>query len=103
MQALDDALSELRREAGTWAGVSIDGRVAVSDDVAAGIAAYASEQSADLLVLGTRGLGLDAVGRLGSVSLGIARRVTSPILLVPPAVWSGYAGSMRNEGEGEGR
>jgi nucleotide-binding universal stress UspA family protein len=98
-QALDDALARLRQEAGTWAGVAIDGTIAVSDDVPAAIAAYAGEQAADLLVLGTRGLGLDAVGRLGSVSLGIARRVASPILLVPPAVWSSYVGSMSNESE----
>jgi nucleotide-binding universal stress UspA family protein len=99
-QALDEALTDVRREAGSWAGVSIDGMVAVSGDVPAAIAAYATEQKADLLVLGTRGLGLDAVGRLGSVSLGIARRVTSPILLVPPAVWSRYAGSMSKGEEG---
>jgi nucleotide-binding universal stress UspA family protein len=90
-QALEDELNHLRHEAGTWAGVGINGIVRPGNDVAATIADYATENGSDLVVLGTRGLGLDDVGRLGSVSLEVARRVTSPILLVPPAVWRTYS------------
>ncbi len=89
--ALETELDRLRRDAGTWANVSVAGEVLTSTDVPAAIAAYASEHESDLVVLGTRGLGLDDVGRLGSVSLGVAQRVAIPILLVPPAVWSSYA------------
>ena len=85
--ALDDELARLRRDAGTWAGVSIRGAVVAGDKVPQSIAAYADEHHADLIVLGTRGLGSDAVGRLGSVALGVLREIDQPILLVPPAVW----------------
>lgn len=90
-QALDDELDHLRREAGTWAGVSVRGVVVAKSDIAEAIAEYVGEHRSDLIVLGTRGLGSDAVGRLGSVALGVLRRMDQPILLVPPAVWESYA------------
>jgi nucleotide-binding universal stress UspA family protein len=65
--------------------------VVVAPDVAQAIAHFAREQRSDLVVLGTRGLGLDATGRLGSVSAAVAERLETPILLVPPAVWADYA------------
>lgn len=90
-QALDDELSRLRQMAGTWASVDVTGVLRSGRDVPATIAEYATENASDLIVLGTRGLGLDDVGRVGSVSLEVARRVMVPILLVPPAVWSAYS------------
>lgn len=90
-RALDDELKRLREDAGSWADVAISGEVVANDDVVAAIAGHASEHDSDLVVLGTRGLGLDAVGRLGSVSLGVAGRTAIPVLLVPPAVWNMYA------------
>jgi nucleotide-binding universal stress UspA family protein len=87
-QALRAALDRVRRDAGTWAGVDIEGLTLASGSVADAIANRAREERADLIVLGTRGLGLDAVGRLGSVSDAVIRRVDTPILLVPPAVWT---------------
>ena len=92
-RALEDELSRLRADAGQWAGVTVSGATRSGNDVGAAIADVAHENGCDLLVLGTRGLGLDDVGRLGSVSLAVARRVEAPILLVPPAVWRTYAGS----------
>ena len=86
--ALDHELDRLREDAGTWAGVAIDGTVVTGSDVPSAIADFAANHKPDLLVLGTRGLGLDAVGRLGSVSLAVSRRVDVPVLLVPPAVWT---------------
>ena len=92
-RALEDELARLRRDAGTWAGVSIRGEVVAGagDKVPQMIAAYADEHDSDLIVLGTRGLGSNAVGRLGSVALGVLRGMDRPILLVPPAVWEGYS------------
>jgi nucleotide-binding universal stress UspA family protein len=92
-KSLNDELNRLRGDAGSWADVAIAGEVVVSNDVVAAIAGHASEHHSDLVVLGTRGLGLDAVGRLGSVSLGVTNRIAIPVLLVPPAVWTSYAKS----------
>ena len=90
-RSLDDELARLRHDAGAWAHVDIDAAVVWSNDVTGAIADHAGEQESDLVVLGTRGLGSGAVGRLGSVSLGVAQRLTTPILLVPPAVWTTHA------------
>lgn len=90
-QSLEGELNQLRRDAGTWAGVGVRGVVVVSRDVPQAIADYAKEHQSDLVVLGTRGLGADAVGRLGTTALGVIRRIDSPILLVPPAVWDSYS------------
>jgi nucleotide-binding universal stress UspA family protein len=86
-QVLGEQLDSLRQDAGTWASVAIEGVVVSGSDVPSVIAEYSREHHADLVVLGTRGLGSDPVGRLGSISLGVGRQVDLPILLVPPAVW----------------
>jgi nucleotide-binding universal stress UspA family protein len=90
-EALEKEVDQLRREAGTWAGVQVDGEVVVGRDVPHAIAAYANEHQSDLVVLGTRGLGSGAVGRVGSVALGVGRKLDVPVLLVPPAVWEHYS------------
>ena len=87
-QQLDDELNLLRRDAGTWASVAIEGNVIAANDVPEAIAEYARDHQVDLVVLGTRGLGLDGVGRIGSVSLAVSRQLDIPLLLVPPAVWN---------------
>ena len=87
-ESLEDAVSRLRRDAGAWASVGIDAETRRSKDVPRAIADYAAEHHSDLVVLGTRGVGLDDVGRLGSVSLDVAHHVDIPLLLVPPAMWS---------------
>ena len=51
------------------------------------IAGRARDSAADLVVLGTRGLGLTETSGLGSVSAAIVASLSLPILLVPPAVW----------------
>jgi nucleotide-binding universal stress UspA family protein len=86
-EPLDDELRRLREEAGSWASVTIDGVTVGGRDVAAAIAKFAGEHQSDLVVLGTRGLGADAVRRIGSVSEQVMRQLGVPILLVPPAVW----------------
>jgi nucleotide-binding universal stress UspA family protein len=91
MRQLDADLARARADAGTWAGVAIEGPELVPGDPATAVAAHATEHSVDLIVLGTRGLGLDSTGRLGSVSAEVARLVDVPILLVPPAVWQTHS------------
>jgi nucleotide-binding universal stress UspA family protein len=86
-RAVDELLDRLRADAGRWAGVAIGGRMTEGGDVAATIAEYAREHDAQLVVMGTRGLGSGSVGRLGSISLGVAQRLEMPVLLVPPATW----------------
>lgn len=83
-------LERIRRDAGRWAQVSIDSVMRPGDDPAAAIVAAAAEGGADLIVVGTRGLGLDHTGRLGSVSESLVRTSRIPLLLVPPAVWASY-------------
>lgn len=85
---LEAELERVRGEAGGWAGVAIEGVTVASSDVVGAIADRARDGRADLIVLGTRGAGLDAVGRLGSVSGAVIRRIDTPVLLVPPAVWT---------------
>jgi nucleotide-binding universal stress UspA family protein len=83
-------LDHLRGQAGNWAGVVIEGVTIASGDVANAIADQARQTHAGLIVLGTRGQGLDAIGRLGSVSEAVIRRADAPVLLVPPAVWQQF-------------
>lgn len=90
-RGLDEELDSVRRHAGTWAGVSVRGVVVTNREVAQAIADYVGANRSDLIVLGTRGLGSGAVGRLGSVALGVLQRIDQPILLVPPAVWESYS------------
>lgn len=85
---LDAEVDHVRREAGTWSGVSMQSETIPSDDVVETIADRAREEHVDLVVLGTRGAGRDRPGRLGSVSDAVMRRVDTPVLLVPPAVWT---------------
>jgi nucleotide-binding universal stress UspA family protein len=88
-------VTRIRDDAGQWAGVSIEDRLVTGNDPARMIAEAALKHRADLIVLGTRGLGLDRVGRgrLGSVSASVVRSCETPVLLVPPAVWMSYAAS----------
>jgi nucleotide-binding universal stress UspA family protein len=95
--AFERELLRIRDDAGQWAGVSIEDLLVSGNDTAQMIADAASEHRAGLIVLGTRGLGLDRVGRgrggLGSVSASVVRLSATPVLLVPPAVWMSYASS----------
>jgi nucleotide-binding universal stress UspA family protein len=91
VRQMEADLAPVRADAGSWAGVAIDPPAVVQGEPTAAIADYAIRHSVDLVVLGTRGLGLDSVGRLGSVSGEVARRLDIPTLLVPPAVWQAHA------------
>jgi nucleotide-binding universal stress UspA family protein len=89
--SFDREIAILREDAADWAGVLVRGTRQKSDDAAQAVADYASDGGADLVVLGTRGHGLDDLARLGSVSAAITTRVRIPMLLVPPAVWRAHA------------
>lgn len=88
---LDSELAVAHDHGGGWAGVAMEGRTTTSDDAARAIVEAAVESDADLVVLGTRGLGLDGAARMGSVSASVSATTELPLLLVPPAVWKAYA------------
>ena len=89
-QDVDHELDVLRRVAGDWAGVGVDGTTIQDKDPARAIAKQAESMKADLVVVGTRGANLRD-GALGSVSAAVLELVNAPVLLVPPAVWRDYA------------
>jgi nucleotide-binding universal stress UspA family protein len=91
IRALEQQVGEIRDVGGSWAGVDVRHSAVVGTDTAATIARYASEHGAGLVVLGTRGLGLDPIGRVGSVAGETIRLVHLPLLLVPPALWLTHA------------
>ncbi len=89
-QEVERRIAKLRIDAGVWAGVGIEHVVLEGKDVAGTITKYVMQNDIDLVVLGTRGVGLDRERRLGSVSARVCEGVTKPVLLVPPAVWQAY-------------
>ena len=88
---LDDELNLIERDAGKWASVAIEKATATNASAAAGIVEYANAHDADLVVLGTRGTGLNEEQRLGCVASAVTQTLQLPTLLVPPAVWTAYA------------
>ena len=91
LDTIESELAVARRHGGGWAGVTMQGRTVRGDDAARTIVEEAKSSEADLVVLGTRGLGLDRAQRIGSVSASVSRTTELPLLLVPPAVWQEYA------------
>jgi nucleotide-binding universal stress UspA family protein len=90
-RGIETELDVARRHAGDWAGVTVTGRTTSGPDAARAILETAAREHADLIVLGTRGMGLDAAAGVGSVSASVARTATEPLLLVPPATWRAHA------------
>jgi nucleotide-binding universal stress UspA family protein len=88
-RTIEHELSVLRRNAGTWGGVTVESETLEGEAPADIIANYAVQHGAELLVLGTRGF-MEPEDRLGSVSTSVTARVSIPVLLVPPAVWRDY-------------
>lgn len=83
---------DLRREIeAARASAGAPGTLRVREEVRWGdtpvdeILTFASERSADLLVVGTHGEGVIKRFLIGSVASGVARRAPCPVLLVPPA------------------
>jgi nucleotide-binding universal stress UspA family protein len=91
-ESLERELELLKRDAGSWADVTVQGCAKRDADAARAIGSFAVEHDADLVVVGTRGTGADDESRLGSVSDSVVTQVQVPTLLVPPAVWRVHAG-----------
>jgi nucleotide-binding universal stress UspA family protein len=89
--AIDRELRYIREQAGTWAAITIDSETLANADPARGIAEFVAARKPDLVVMGTRGLGLDPIGRIGSVTATVVETLEVPMLLVPPAVWTAHA------------
>jgi nucleotide-binding universal stress UspA family protein len=89
---LDEELKQIERDAGEWASVAIERATTTNASAAAGIIEYANAHAADLVVLGTRGAGLNEEKRLGFVASAVTQTLQLPTLLVPPTVWTAYAG-----------
>ena len=89
---LDGQLKHIERTAGAWARVAIEGATATNASPAVGVIEYANAHDADLVVLGTRGAGLNEERRLGCVASAVTQKLQLPTLLVPPTVWTAYAG-----------
>jgi nucleotide-binding universal stress UspA family protein len=87
---LDGELELIERDAGKWASVTIEKATPTNASPAAGIIEYANAHHADLVVLGTRGSGLNEEKRLGCVASAVTQKLQLPTLLVPPAVWTAY-------------
>lgn len=75
-----------RARAGGASFVEIHEQLGSGSDPAGEILRRAASDSADLLVVGTRGADQPS-SDLGSVSAAVARATPCPLLLVPPAVW----------------
>ena len=89
---LEGELQQIERDAGEWASIAIEKATATNASAAAGIVEYANANDADLIVLGTRGIGLNEERRLGCVASAVTQTLQRPTLLVPPTVWTAYAG-----------
>jgi nucleotide-binding universal stress UspA family protein len=90
--SFDRELERVRESAGSWAGVEVEGITTQgTSGPARAIAECASERRSDLIVLGTRGVGIDDKTRLGSVSAAVVELSQTDVLLVPPSVWQAHA------------
>jgi universal stress protein E len=83
---VDEEVQRARARAGGASFVEIQERLGPGSDPAGEILRHAASDSADLLVVGTRGADQPS-SDLGSVSAAVARATPCPLLLVPPAVW----------------
>jgi len=90
-ETIDLELEEIRRMGGDWAGVSLTGMTISDADPITALSRYAAEVKPGLVVVGTRALGRPTHPALGSVASALARQLSAPVLLVPPAVWRAYA------------
>jgi nucleotide-binding universal stress UspA family protein len=86
VQRVRDEVQRARTRAGGAAFVEIDERLGPGSAPAEEILRHAASDSADLLVVGTRGAEQGA-SSLGSVSAAVARATPCPLLLVPPGTW----------------
>lgn len=90
-KTLDKELESLRRSAGGWAGVEVEGVTRTANDPARCIVDCARQDAVELVVVGTHALQPTADVALGCVSAAVVRELDVPVLLVPPHVWREFA------------
>jgi nucleotide-binding universal stress UspA family protein len=81
----------LQRNAPGWAGVTVEQLTVKDSDPAAAISRHAVDAGSELVILGTRSSADHGLSIWGSVSAAVTRRLSIPILLVPPAVWRDHS------------
>jgi nucleotide-binding universal stress UspA family protein len=87
LEALDREVRTVSEGLSGITGVDVQLEVGYGEDAQGCILEQAERESADLIVLGTRGERTTGRGHLGSVSSAVVRDTMRPVLLVPPAVW----------------
>ncbi len=90
LAALNAEVAYLHDRLAGLAGVEVQERLQHGDNPADLILQHAETNSSDLVVLSTRAEAEAKDDLLGSVSAGVVRRATAPVLLVPPAVWQSH-------------
>lgn len=95
--AVRQEVASVRRRVAGFAGVRVEEVVEDAEDAAEAIVRRAAEEGADLVVVGTRGLGGPGE-MLGSVSSAVVRRARCAVLLVPPAAGRRYADDLEAGG-----
>ena len=80
-EIVDTAVAEIKNLV-TSPDVTVTGRVVVADRVDEGILKVADEISADIIVVGTRGLSTLRGAIMGSVSHALIEKASCPVLIV---------------------
>jgi len=80
-EIVDRAVAEIKSLV-TSPDVTVTGRVVVDDRVDNGVLRVADEISADIIVMGTRGLSALQGAIMGSVSHALIEKATCPVLIV---------------------
>lgn len=73
------------------AGVAVERLTLRDADPAAAISRHAIDSGFEMVILGTRSSVEHGSSIWGSVSAAVTRRMSIPVLLVPPAVWRDHA------------
>ncbi|MEP6991343.1 MAG: universal stress protein [bacterium] len=90
-RSVDHDVDVLRRNAANWAGVTVDEITVTNPDPVTAIVQQAIDSDAELVVLGTRASREHGGSMWGSVSAAVTRQLSTPVLLVPPAIWRDHA------------
>ncbi|MEO8580057.1 MAG: universal stress protein [Gemmatimonadales bacterium] len=90
-RSVDHDVDVLQRNAAGWAGVTVEGLTVTNPDPVTAISQNAVDSHAELVILGTRASREHGETIWGSVSAAVTRRLSTPVLLVPPAIWRNHA------------
>jgi nucleotide-binding universal stress UspA family protein len=93
-QSVDHDVAVLQGTAAAWAGVTVQGITVTNADAVTAIVREARESNVELVVLGTRAAREHGDSIWGSLSAAVTAQLSTPVLLVPPAIWRDHAGSI---------